>query len=101
VGYSGISEAFTQTGPSHHEGRNGISVKPALPVSPAAQPRACQEFLVTFVSKTKVTRPSACKASGAKQCLADFAKQNRAFNQTLASASNKPHLAKQAGRNRF
>src|SRR5699024_12554997 len=39
-----------------------------------------KEFLVTFVSKTKVTRPSACAASGAKQCLADFAQQNRAFD---------------------
>src|SRR5690625_2135285 len=112
----------------------------ALPICPAAWPRACQEFLVTFVSETKVTRqkslrskpgetafsgfcasktvllnepwlvsqktapscvksrakplltlrtpavsrnnpsrPSACEASGAKQCLADFAQQNRAF----------------------
>src|SRR5690625_1900516 len=64
-----LSEVTTQTGPRHHEGRNGISVKPALPISPAAQPRACQEFLVTFVSQTKVTRPSACAASGAKQPL--------------------------------
>src|SRR5690625_4010308 len=82
VGYSTVSEAITQTGPDHHEGNGGVSVKPPLPVSPAAQPRACQEFLVTFVSQTKVTRPSACAASGAKQCLADFAQQNRAFDFT-------------------
>src|SRR5690625_2283084 len=60
VGYSVISEAFTQTGPGHHESNSGVSVKPSPLVSPAAQPRACQEFLVTFVSQTKVTRPSAC-----------------------------------------
>src|SRR5690625_3793782 len=98
-----LSEVITQTGPGHHEGNSGVSVKPPPPVSPAAQPRACQEFLVTFVSQTKVTRPSACEASGAKQLLtlqtlavsqcksaskpakphqslADFAQQNRAFN---------------------
>src|SRR5690625_2844930 len=55
-----VSEAFTQTGPGYHEGTNGVSVKPSLPISPADYPRACQEFLVTFVSQTKVTRPSAC-----------------------------------------
>src|SRR5690625_2027191 len=74
VGYSIFSEAFTETGPSCHEGRNGVSVKPPLPINPAARPRACQEFLVTFVSQTKVTRPSACAASGANPPFADFAK---------------------------
>src|SRR5690625_2074738 len=49
------------------------------PLSPRCQPvlrtiRALlKEFLVTFVSQTKVTRPSACEASGAKPHLADFA----------------------------
>src|SRR5690625_7535864 len=61
-----LSEVITQTGPSHHEGRNGVSVKPALPVSPAAQPRAGQEFLVTFVSQRDVTGESACPESGRK-----------------------------------
>src|SRR5690625_2787003 len=75
-----VSEAFTQTGPGHHEGTNGVSVKPSLPVSLADYPRACQEFLVTFVSQTKVTRPSACKASGAKQIL---------ISGTLAVSQNK------------
>src|SRR5690625_814967 len=89
VGYSAISEAFTETGPGHHEGNSGVSVKPLLPVSPAAQPRACQEFLVTFVSKTKVTRPSACKASGAKQLLT---LQTLAVSQCKsASKPAKPH----------
>src|SRR5690625_1550739 len=73
VGYSAVCEALTEMGPGRNKGNSGVSVKPPLPVSPAAQPRAFQEFLVTFVSKTKVTRPSACVASGAKQCLADFA----------------------------
>src|SRR5699024_11434833 len=40
-----ISEALTETRPGHHEGNSGVSVKPPLPVSPAAQPRVCQEFL--------------------------------------------------------
>src|SRR5690625_695478 len=84
-----VSEAFTQTGPGYHEGTNGVSVKPSLPVSLAHYPRACQEFLVTFVSQTKVTRPSACAASGAKRCLTYFAQQNRAFNQTLADSQKK------------
>src|SRR5690625_4518208 len=44
VGYSTISEALTETGPSCHEGRNSVSVKPPLPVSPAAQPRLCRNF---------------------------------------------------------
>src|SRR5690625_3388683 len=38
-----------------------------------------KEFLVTFVSKTKVTRPSACEASGAKWHLADFASAKPCF----------------------
>src|SRR5690625_3244193 len=94
-------------GPGHHEGRSGVSVKPPLPVSPAAQPRACQEFLVTFVSQTKVTRPSACEASGAKPLLTSgtlaSARENcRAGRakpllilETLASASTN---SQQAGR---
>src|SRR5690625_6540101 len=40
VGYSVISEAFTETGPSHHEGTCGVSVKPPLPISPADYPRS-------------------------------------------------------------
>jgi len=40
VGYSAGSEARTQTGPGYHEGNSGVSVKPPLPASPAAQPRA-------------------------------------------------------------
>jgi len=81
VGYSAVSEVITQTGPGHHEGNSGVSVKLPLLVSPVAQPRACQEFLVTFVSKTKVTRPSACEASGAKLPLTwrILRQQNRAF----------------------
>ena len=75
-----LSAVITQTGPGHHEGNSGVSVKPPLPASPAAQPRACQEFLVTFVSQTKVTRPSACEASGAKQIL---------ISGTLAVSQNK------------
>src|SRR5690625_3661304 len=52
-----------------------------------------KEFLVTFVSKTKVTRPSACVASGAKWCLADFAQQNRALTlQTSATAKKQASL---------
>src|SRR5690625_1457721 len=90
VGYSTISEALTQTGPGHHEGNSGVSVKPPLPINPAAQPRACQEFLVTFVSKTKVTRPSVCEASGAKQLLT---LGTLAISQNkLPSKPAKPHL---------
>src|SRR5690625_496554 len=80
-------------GAGRNKGNSGVSVKPPLPVSPAAQPRAFQEFLVTFVSKTKVTRPSACVASGAKWCLADFAQQNRALTlQTSATAKKQASL---------
>src|SRR5699024_10618203 len=106
-GLLGPSEVFTETGPGHHEGNSGVSVKPPLPASPAAQPRACQEFLVTFVSQTKVTRPSACEASGAKPLLTSgtlaSARENcRACRakpllilETLASASTN---SQQAGR---
>src|SRR5690625_5592124 len=44
VGYSTVSEALTETGPGHHEGNSGVSVKPPLLVSPAAQPRLCRNF---------------------------------------------------------
>src|SRR5699024_2675581 len=81
VGYSTVSEAITQTGPDHHEGNGGVSVKPPLPVSPAAQPRACQEFLVTFVSQTKVTRPSAC----------DSKRGETAFDFRYPGVSQQPH----------
>jgi len=33
VGYSVISEAFTETGPSYYEGSSGVSVKPPPLVS--------------------------------------------------------------------
>src|SRR5690625_6515203 len=64
-----VSEAFTQTGPGYREGTNGVSGKPSLPVSLADYPRACPEFLVAFVSPTKVTARSASEASGAKPRL--------------------------------
>src|SRR5690625_7130583 len=30
VGYSTVCEAFTETGPNHHEGNSGVSVKTAI-----------------------------------------------------------------------
>src|SRR5690625_4631320 len=57
VGYSAISEAFTQTGPGHHEGTSGVSVKPPLPVSPAAQPRAFKGIFGYFCFQDKSDSP--------------------------------------------
>src|SRR5690625_7976949 len=40
VGYSVISEAFTETGPSYYEGSSGVSVKPAPPGTQVPRLRA-------------------------------------------------------------
>src|SRR5690625_1392175 len=87
-----FSEVFTQTGPSHHEGNGGVSVKPHSQSFLRPSRALLKEFLVTFVSQTKVTRPSACEASGAKQPLT---------LRTLASASKNPTLRKQAAQPAF
>src|SRR5690625_5930617 len=57
VGYSAISEAFTETGPGHHEGNSGVSVKPLLPVSPAAHPRAFKGVFGYFCFQDKSDSP--------------------------------------------
>ena len=80
VGYSTVTKALTQTGPGHYEGNSGVSVKPTIQPVLQTIRVLLKEFLVTFVSQTKVTRPSACAASGAKRCLADFASAKPCFS---------------------
>src|SRR5690625_2986052 len=53
VGYSLASEALTETGPSYHEGTCGVSVKPPLPVSPAAKPRLCRNLWLLLLPRQK------------------------------------------------
>ena len=57
VGYSIFSEALTETGPSRNEGNSGVSVKPPLPASPAAQPRAFKGIFGYFCFQDKSDSP--------------------------------------------
>src|SRR5690625_6349990 len=71
VGYSTVSEALTQTGPDHHEGNSGVSVKPPLPVSPAAQPRAFKGIFGYFCFQDKSDSPISLRSKRGETVFRD------------------------------
>src|SRR5690625_3388681 len=67
-----LSEATTQTGPSHHEGTSGVSVKPPMPVSPAAQPRAFKGIFGYFCFQDKSDSPISLRSKRGETVFSGF-----------------------------
>ena len=79
VGYSRLSEVFTQTGPGHHEGNSGVSVKPHCQSVLRPSRALVRNFWLLLFPRQKLLAQRACEASRAKQHLADFAPAKPCF----------------------
>src|SRR5690625_5022204 len=89
VGYSAVSEALTQTGPSPHEGNSGVSVKPPLPVSPAAQPRAFKGIFGYFCFQDKSDSPISLRSKRGEMVFSGFCAAKPCLNFTNLGDSQK------------
>src|SRR5690625_3443715 len=89
VGYSTVSEALTQTGPNQHEGNSSVSVKPPLPVRPAAQPRALKGIFGYFCFQEKSDSPISLRSKRGEMVFSGFCAAKPCLNFTNLGDSQK------------